>query len=421
MVSRRLRVADTRRVIVYNWPVDRRIYLDNSATTPILPEVLDCMCQCYRQLTGNPASQHSSGRDARRQLEDARDQVGQVLGARRSASPPDRVYFTSGGTEANNLAIFGLAGSPPGHLVTSAIEHPSVAEAAHVLSRRGWDVDLLGVDRDGVVLAGALPGLLREDSRLVSVMLANNETGAVQPVAEIAAACRQRGVPVHTDAVQAAGSMGVDLHALHVDLVSCSAHKIHGPPGVGALVVRGGLTPAAQLVGGSQQLAVRPGTESVALCVAMARALKLWHDQRERIARHVTAMRDRFEASLRQVGLAIEVHSCRTQRLPHVSFVSFRGLDRQQLLMTLDMAGVSCSSGTACASGSSRPSSVLRAMNCSESSIRSAIRFSFSRLTGPPEVDESVRRISKVCKQLSADNSAGKSPVTPPAVPHSPV
>jgi len=414
-------LADRGPVVGYNSYVVGRIYLDNSATTPILPEVLESMDQCHRQVTGNPASQHFSGREAHRQLEDARDLVGQVLGANRWASPPDRVYFTSGGTEANNLAIFGLAGSEPGHLVTSAIEHPSVAAAAGGLARRGWAVDLLGVDGNGVVSAAALGGLLRDDTRLVSVMLGNNETGAVQPVAELAALCRERNVPIHTDAVQAVGSIAVDLHALRVDLLSCSAHKVHGPPGVGALVVRGGLTPAAQLVGGSQQQAVRPGTESVPLCVAMARALALWHDQQQHLARCVEAMRDQFEVALRQHWPAIEVHSCRARRLPHISFVSFPGLDRQQLLMALDMAGVSCSSGAACVSGSSRPSSVLKAMDCSETSIRGAIRFSFSRLTRAPEVDESVRRILKVCKQLGAGNSAGKSPFTPPAVLRSPV
>lgn len=379
------------------------------------------MSECARRLTGNPASQHFCGREARRQLEDARDVVGQVLGANRSASPPDRVYFTSGGTEANNLAIFGLAGSEPGHIITSAIEHPSVADAAQDLARRGWAVDKLNVSGDGVVYAEALAELLGHQTRLVSVMLGNNETGAVQPVSKLAAVCRQCNVPMHTDAVQAVGCIPVDLHALGVDLLSCSAHKVHGPPGVGALVVRGGRTPAAQLVGGSQQQAVRPGTESVPLCVAMARALAIWHDQQQHIAGAVQAMRDRFERALRHYWPAVEVHSCRTRRLAHISFVSFPGLDRQQLLMALDMAGVSCSSGAACASGSSRSSSVLQAMGCSETSIRSAIRFSFSRLIQGADVDESVRRILNVCKQLGSANSAGKSPFPPPAPLRSPV
>jgi cysteine desulfurase len=368
------------------------IYLDNNASTPLLPAAREAMLAHLDAAPGNPASAHAAGRRARRAIEDAREQFAALLGAQ-----PDEVVFTSGATESNNLALFGLAG-PPGHLIASPIEHPSVSEPLAALAEQGHALDRLPVGPTGVVEAAALPPLLRPETRLVAVMLANHETGAIQPVAALAQALPP-GVAFHCDATQAVGKIAVDFRALGVTTLSCSAHKFHGPKGVGALLVRRGarLRPLAR--GGHQQQGRRPGTEPVALVVGMAAALEAACRERdERLAR-VRALRERLLAAL-TAGAGPIVVNGDPGGLPHALNVSFPGLRSDALLMALDLAGVCCSTGSACSSGSLLPSPVLQAMGVSGEALRSAMRFSLSPLLSEAEVEEAARRICKTVGRL---------------------
>jgi cysteine desulfurase len=370
------------------------IYLDNNATTPLLPAVWEAMRPFFTTVHGNPASAHGAGRRARQALEDARERTAALLDAH-----PEEVVFTSGATEANNLALFGLAGEPPGHLVTSSIEHPSVAEPIDQLARRGFAVDRLPVDAAGGVAAAALPGLLRPDTRLVSVMLANNETGALQPIRALADLLDGRAA-FHCDAVQAVGRLPVAFHALGVMTLSLSAHKFHGPKGVGALLVRRGAPLRAQLWGGHQQRGRRPGTEAVALAVGLATALELAGrdaaDRREKVLR----LRQLFLGRLRAAAGPVVLNGPETGGVPHTLNLSFPGCRAESLLMNLDLAGVACSTGSACSSGSLLPSPVLRAMGVPGEVLHSAMRFSLSPLLGEAEVEEAARRVAAVVGRL---------------------
>lgn len=380
------------------------IYLDHNATTPLAPAVAEAMRRCDAEAYHNPESQHQFGQRARRRLEDARDAIAHLLGARCGSHHADRVIFTSGGTEANNLALRGLVGDPPGHVLVSAIEHPSVLGAAEHLEQRGFTVERLPVTRDGLVDVDALRAALRPDTRLVSVMFVNNETGVIQPLAEIAAICTAAAVPLHTDAVQAVGKVPVDFRALGVTALSFTAHKLQGPRGIGALVVRPGASLRPILFGGFQQAGLRPGTESVTLAVGLEAALREATPVPERAAA-LLQLRDRFEQQLTRLVPNILIHASQAPRAPHTSNVAFLGTDRQVLAVALDLAGVACSTGSACASGSSDPSHVLVAMDLPEEQFRSSLRFSF----GPPltiaDIDEAVERITKTVNDLRTRNS----------------
>jgi cysteine desulfurase len=384
------------------------IYLDHNSTTPLLGEVAAAMAEWQGQKFGNPASQHAVGRRARQALEHAREEIGRILGAQLSGRRPDRVIFTSGGTEANNLALLGMTrwADPrtfPGEVIISSIEHHSVAAAARLLERRGWTVHRLGVSSDGVVDIAALGALVNGQTRLVSVMLANNETGVVQPLEEIAARCRASGVPLHTDAAQIVGKLPVDFRALGASALTVAAHKFHGPLGTGALVVRHDVELEPLLVGGFQQEGIRGGTESVALAVGMHAALAAWQREADNRAARLRQLRDRLEARL-VAGYPgrVVINGAAAPRLPHTSNVAFCGLDRQALVMALDLAGVACSTGSACASGSSEPSPVLAAMACDDAVLAGSVRFSLGATTTAQEIDEAAERILAVCVQLAA-------------------
>ncbi len=369
------------------------IYLDNNATTPLLPAVGDAMRPYLTEVFGNPASAHAVGRRARRALEDARESVAAHLDAH-----PDEVLFTSGATEANNLALFGLSGEPPAHLLASPVEHPSVAEPLRRLAESGFALDYLPVDAGGRAPAGALSGALRSDTRLVAVMLANHETGAVQPVRALTELLNDRAL-FHCDAVQAAGKIDVSFHALGVDTLTISAHKFHGPQGVGALLVRRGVKLRPRTWGGHQQHGRRPGTEPVALAVGLACALDhACRDRNDRLAQ-VRRLRERFLDQLR-TNVAPVVVNGPDDGIPHTINVSFPGLKADLLLMNLDLAGVACSTGSACSSGSLLPSPVLQAMGVPDAVLRSAMRFSLSPLLTPEEIDEATRRIAVVVARL---------------------
>ncbi len=373
------------------------IYFDNNASTPVASEVLDAINSVYQNFPGNPSSQHAAGRAARQRLRQAHDAIVRLLGADLARKSADQVIFTSGGTEANNLALRGLVGPSPGRIVISAIEHPSVNRVAEDLANQGWKIDLLEVNHEGLVQTDRLESLLTDETQLVSVMLANNESGVIQPVPQIAQVCQQRGIPLHTDACQAIGKIEVNFHALGVTALTCAAHKFHGPRGVGTLVIRSEIGLKSLLFGGFQQQGTRPGTEPVALAVGMQAALESWNPQERTM---LQTIRDRFEDRLTQTVPNLVIHGKQAPRLPNTSLVSFLGLDRQALAMACDLAGVACSTGSACASGSSDPSPTLLAMGCPEAEIDSALRFSFGRQNTASEVDLAVDRISKICKDL---------------------
>jgi cysteine desulfurase len=381
------------------------IYLDHSATTPLLPKVASAMDECYRHAFANPSSQHAAGRRARQVIEDAREYIAELLGARLAGREPDRLIFTSGGTESNNLAVRSLAGDTPGRIVISAIEHPSVIGPAEFLAARGWEVVRLGVDGNGTVRLDELAAILNggKPIQLVAIMLGNNETGVVQPIGRIAAMCNERSVPLHADAVQVAGKLPVNFQKLGAATLSFAAHKFHGPRGIGGLLVRGDVPASALrplLFGGVQEGGLRPGTEPVALVVGMRCALELfWRESDERPKR-LAGLRDRFESRLRAAVPNIVVNSAGAERLPHTSNVSFPGLDRRALVMALDLEGVACSTGSACASGSSEPSPVLIAMGLSDALVASSLRFSFGATTTESEIDEAVGIICRVVGRM---------------------
>jgi cysteine desulfurase len=376
------------------------IYLDHNATTPLLPEVVAAMAECQAAGFANPESQHQHGRRARRMLEDAREGIAAILGVDLQCRPPERLIFTSGGTEANNLALLGLTGpisaTPPSRIAISSIEHPSVSQAAKALARRGWQVDSLPVSSSGVVNIEQFESCLAARPRLISVIAANNETGVIQPILELAALAAAAGVPLHTDTVQAAGKIVVRFRRRGAAAMSIAAHKFNGPRGIGALVVRGDVPLDPLLFGGFQEQGLRPGTQSVALAVGMHAALAIF--QRERAERFVriVRLRDRLEAALIAAWPSAVVHGATAPRLPNTTCVAFPGRDRQALVMALDLAGIACSTGSACASGSSEPSPTLVAMGLADELIGSSIRFSLGATTTAGEIDEAIERITGV-------------------------
>jgi cysteine desulfurase len=370
------------------------INLDFNATTPMLPAVWEAMRPYATEVSGNPASAHGLGRRARQALEDAREKTAALLDAF-----ADEVIFTSGATEANNLAIFGLAGEPPGRLVCSPIEHPCVIEPIRRLSERGFTVEWLPVDASGVVPAAALKQVVDSNPRLISLMLANHETGAIQPVAG------ELHPAFHCDAAQAVGKIPVRFHALGVATLTLSAHKFYGPKGIGALLVRRGTRLAPLFLGGHQQGGRRPGTEPVALAVGLATALEIAEQERESRLAHVGRLRNRLLSFLQQHASPVVVNGPEVGGLPHTLNLSFPGCRADALLMNLDLAGVACSTGSACSSGSLLPSPVLQAMGVLDDVLHSAMRFSLSHLLSDTQVDEAAQRIAAVVRRLRDQNA----------------
>ncbi len=348
----------------------RRIYCDHAATTPIHPDVVAAMLAAP---WGNPSSLHAEGRTARAAVEAARREVAALIGAR-----PEEIVFTSGGTEADNLAIAGAGGG--NHVVCAAIEHHAVLDAC----RRAGNATIVPVDGRGRVDPDDVRRALRPDTALVSLMLGNNEVGTLQPVAEVAAICREAGVLCHTDAVQAAGKVPVDVGALGVDLLTLSAHKIYGPKGVGALYVRGGVEMDPLLHGGGQERRWRPGTENVPGVVGFGRAAALARGELPARAAHLRVMAERLAA---QVDCGQPTGDL-AQRLPGIASYVFEGVDGQALLAALDLAGVAAASGSACTSGAPEPSHVLLAMGLPAELALTSVRLSFGRDTTVDDVDE---------------------------------
>lgn len=374
----------------------QRIYLDNNATTPIHPDVLRVLEESLRDVFGNASSIHKEGQRARQVIEDARESVARLIGA----SGRD-VVFTSGGTESNNAAIFGaLPHGESHHIVTTAIEHPSVAEAVNELERRGHRVTRVAPARSGLVSASDVIRAIESDTRLVTVMLANNETGVIQPVAEIGRACRVRGIHFHCDAVQAAGKIAIDVAELSCDTLSLSAHKMHAPKGIGALYVRRGLKLAAHIVGGAQERRRRAGTENVPLAAAFGEAAKIakelaWKPE----------IRDRFEQQL-VASFDVTINGADVPRVPNTTSATFHGVDAEGLVIALDLAGVAVSTGSACSSGRVEPSGVLLAMGLSPEEAKSTVRFSANRFTTTQEMDRVVALLRDAVPRCTRSRSA---------------
>ncbi len=381
------------------------IYLDHNATTPPRPEVVEVMARLLAEGHANPASRHRPGRQANRLLEEARHGLAELLGADLGGPAPDRLIFTSGGTEANNLAVLGLTRgrrnieSP--QVVISAIEHASViGPAEHLLEEHGWRLDTLGVTPDGVVSVERLEPLLSANTGLVSITAANHEIGTIQPIARLAEICNSAGVPLHSDAVQLVGKLPTDFRRLGVVAMSLAAHKFHGPLGIGALIVRNDLPLAPILFGGHQQWGVRPGTESIALAVGMWTALRIWCEEQTVLIQRMTALSERFESGLAAGWPELVVHGACAARLPQTSNIAFPNLDGRQLFDALDAAGVVCSLGAACTSGSDELSPTLLALGIPSSLAKNSLRFSLGSTTTEAEIDEAIRRILAACGQL---------------------
>jgi cysteine desulfurase len=376
------------------------IYLDHNATASLDPEVLDAM-RPYFLTAGNAESRHAFGRTARRAWELAKDAVARVLG-----SDSSEVIFTSGGTEANNLAVFGLAGaeSSAGHVVSSPIEHPAIVEPIARLEAAGFVVDRAPIDQHGLADAKSMAALLRAETRFATLMLANNETGAVQPVRELAAIAAERGIAVHTDAVQAVGRIAVHFRDLGVTTLAASAHKFHGPVGIGLLLIKSGVRLGSRLFGGGQQQGRRPGTAAVPLAVGLAAALEKWHREAESRSTRWISLRNRLESGLiSALGPERVVRNgpgAEGARLPQTLNLGFSGVDGDTLLMQLDLAGVAVSLGAACASGSTRPSPTLVAMRVPDDRLRSSVRFSLGAATTETEIEKAIQRVVQVAQTL---------------------
>ncbi len=382
----------------------RKVYLDHSATTPVDPRVVEAMLPYLTEKFGNASSVHLFGQEARAAVDRGRRQIASLIGAR-----ANEIVFTSGGTESNNLAIRGIceiAEAHGRHIITSAIEHPSVRGTLDFLEKRGWDVTRLSVYDDGLVRFEDVRAAIRPDTVLISVMMANNEIGTIQPIAEIGAlvrAERERGrrhLWFHTDAVQAAGRLPINMEALGCDLLSLSAHKIYAPKGTGALFIRRGVRLLPQQVGGHQERERRAGTESVANIVAFGVAAEIAQREMSDRNEHTQRLRDRFESEVATRIDEIIFNGNSDQRLPHLSNISFRFIEGEGLLIHLDMQGVAVSTGSACSSGTLEPSPVIRALGRNEELARGAIRFSFGKDNSAEDVDYVVEVLARAVESL---------------------
>lgn len=378
----------------------RRVYLDYSATTPVRREVLETMLPYFHDQPGNASSLHWVGQEAKHALESSRRTVARVLGAQNR-----EIYFTSGGTEGDNQAITGLACAVRDrgrHIITSAIEHHAVLHTVEFLKQQGWDVTILPVDEHGLVHVETLRDALRRETVLVSIMLANNEIGTIEPVAELVRVAHEHGAWFHTDAVQAMGKMPVRVDELGVDLLSLTAHKFSGPKGIGVLYVRSGTPVQPLLYGGSQEGALRPGTQNVAGIVGLTKALELATEELASEPARWAALRDRLQESILSRLPAVRVNGHPTQRLPNILNISIAGVEGESLLLALDVKGVAVSTGSACAAGSAEASHILQAIRVPAEYLQGSLRLSLGHETTEEDVDYAADALVEVVEALRA-------------------
>ena len=376
-----------------------RIYLDHNATTPVFPAAADAMAAALRDEFGNPSSVHHFGQRAKALIDQARSSVAALIGA-----DPSEVVFTSGGTEADNFAIRGAAEAlePSGrrHLIGTTIEHEAVLNTLKALGRRGWDVTLLPVGETGVVSPESLAAALRQETAVVSVMHANNEIGTIQPIPELARLARERGAYFHTDAVQSAGKIPIEVKALGVDLLSVSAHKFYGPKGIGAIWIRRGLRLLPIMTGGKHERNRRAGTENVAGIVGMGVAAEAARTKMAAEAARVGSLRDRLEAGILRAVPGTVVNGGSSPRVPNTTNISFDRIEAESLLIALDLEGIAVSTGSACSSGTLEPSHVLKAMGFPAHRTQNSIRFSLGASTTADDVDRVIAVLPAVVDKL---------------------
>ena len=376
-----------------------RIYLDHNATTPPAAEVADAMATALREQFGNPSSVHHFGQSAKAVLDEARSAVALLVGAE-----PSEVVFTSGGTESDNIAIRGVAEALERagrrHLVASAIEHEAVLNTLKALARRGWRTTLLPVDQTGIVAPDALANALTDDTAVVSVMHANNEIGTIQPIAELARLAKSRGALFHTDAVQTAGKVPVDVRALGVDLLSLSAHKFYGPKGVGALWIRRGVRLQPPITGGKQERSRRAGTENVPGIVGLGVAATLAREKMSEEGERLSRLRDRLEEGILARVSGTAVNGAGSPRVPNTTNISFDRIEAESLLIGLDLAGVAVSTGSACSSGTLEPSHVLKAMGFPAHRTQNSIRFSLGTANTDADIDRVIDVLPATVEKL---------------------
>ena len=380
--------------------MNERVYLDHNATSPPSPEVVEAVARALADEFGNASSIHSYGQRAKAALDDARTEVARLIGAE-----PGDLVFTGSGTEADNLALRGVADAQAPsrtRLIVTSVEHEAVINTARALGRRGTPVTILPVDADGVVRPSAFEEALGDDVALVSVMLANNETGAIQPVGRLASLARARRVVFHTDAVQAVGKIPVDVLALGVDLLSLSAHKFGGPKGAGALWIRRGTPLSGVMTGGRQERNRRAGTENVPAIVGLGIAARLSRTRLVEESARQAGLRDRLETGILERVRGTAVNGAGASRVPNTTNVAFERVDAESLLMALDLEGIAVSTGAACSSGTLEPSHVLRAMGLPHGRVQSSLRFSVGVTTTREEVDRVLAVLPAIVTRLRA-------------------
>jgi len=378
-----------------------RIYFDYNATTPLVAAVVDAMSAAERELFGNASSVHFFGQQAKAAIDSARSSVSSLIGA-----DPSEVVFTGGGTESDNFAIRGAAEAleptKRRHLIASAIEHEAVLNTLKALARRGWKTTLIPVEQSGIVSPDRLREVITDETAIVSVMHANNEIGTIQPIAELAAVAHEHGALMHTDAVQTAGKIPVDVRGLGVDLLSLSAHKFNGPKGVGALWVRRGTRMQSIQTGGKHERGRRAGTENVPGIVGMGVAARLSADKMTPEAARVGALRDRLEEGILGSVGSTTINGARASRVPNTTNISFDRVEAESLLIALDLEGIAVSTGSACSSGTLEPSHVLRAMGLPTHRTQNSLRFSLGMFSTEAEVDRVVEVLPKLVEKLRA-------------------
>jgi cysteine desulfurase len=382
------------------------IYFDNNATTRIMPEVFEAMAPYYAELYGNPSSIHRFGSQVSERLSEARAQVASLIGA----ADPVEVIFTSCGTEGDNAAIRGLLEMRPEkrEIITTQVEHPAILGLCQHLEKKGYRITWLGVDQDGMLDLDELRKALTNETALVSIMFANNETGVIFPIEQIGEIVKSKGIPFHVDAVQAAGKLPIDVKNSPVDLMTLSAHKFHGPKGVGALYVRRGMTFPPFIIGGHQERNRRAGTENVAGIVGMGKAAELALSNQADDSIRIRPLRDLLEDLLLESCPSARVNGGKVKRLPNTLNISFRYLEGESILVLLDQHGICASTGSACTAGSSEPSHVLRAMRTPADWLQGAVRFSLSRFNTEDEVRVINEKMPSIVKRLEGLSALGK-------------
>ncbi|HIR68145.1 MAG: cysteine desulfurase NifS [Oscillospiraceae bacterium] len=378
----------------------RKVYLDNAATTALSPRVLEAMLPYFTQYYGNPSSVHAFGREAKQGLDKARDQVAKALHCE-----PSEVIFTGCGTESDNTVLLGVAqryGDKGKHIITTNVEHHAILHTCEYLEKQGYSVTYLPVDQDGLVTAEQVAAAIRPDTILVSIMFANNEVGTIMPIQEIGAVCKEKGVLFHTDAVQAVGHIPVDVQAMHIDMLSLSAHKFHGPKGVGALYCRKGIRLPSYIMGGAQERGRRAGTENVAGIVGLGAAIQLATEQLEENRAKMTALRDRLMTGIQARISEVKLNGHPTNRLPNNVNFSFKYIEGESILLMLDMNGIAASSGSACTSGSLDPSHVLLALGLPHEIAHGSVRLTLGDETTEEDIDYTIDVLEKTVARLRA-------------------